>query len=115
MLVKVRELVRFDEENTSDITYGMGIDMNLVYIPVEDTKSINEYIAHGVTQWEDIDIDDNEFTLFRGEYIKNDELEQAKMFAEWADNAPKTSSEEIAHYEKMERDYEGQFDHEARA
>ena len=111
MKVLVRELVKFEETHQHDITCGMGVDMVVAYIPVEDVKTIKEYNDNGFFLWEeDKEIDTNDFTLFRGEYILNEELEEAKMFAEWADNA---EDEERMHNEyKM---YEGQLDHEARA
>ena len=115
MKVQVKEMVKFEDSNAGFPTSGMGVDMDVAYVPVEDIKLAESYVKAGYKQWEVIDIDLNDFTLFEGEYILNEFLEEAKMCAEMEALAPKLSQEEIEHYAKLAEHYDGQLDYEARA
>ena len=72
MKVQVKEMVKFEESNIGYPTSGMGMDMEVAYVPIEDKDLAEKYVNSGYKQWEVIDIDTNDFTLFEGEYILNE-------------------------------------------
>ena len=45
MKVQVKEMIKFEDSNAGFPSCGMGMDMDIAYVPVEDTKMCAEMEA----------------------------------------------------------------------
>ena len=81
-LIKVQVLVRYTE-SSNYITCGMGVDEEISYLPLD--TNIKDYLDSGFHTCDNEELDLNAFTLFRGEYIPNEYLEQAEYEAGYED------------------------------
>ena len=83
-MIKVKEFVKFEETNEEYITCGMGVDVNQVLLPLNTSKTeIEKWKTAGYQYFGEILIDENDFTLYKGEYILNEQLEEVKAWNDY--------------------------------